>query len=106
MAVIETPELDEQLQVAQAQLKSSQANLDLAKITSKTCDLAISWMQRRQLFQLRQVDLYSLASFSHFSGVPLASGLSAPPFCLANRTTPPGSFESQSSTVNLCAVSE
>jgi len=34
MAVIETPELDEQLQVAQAQLKSSQANLDLAKITS------------------------------------------------------------------------
>jgi RND family efflux transporter MFP subunit len=34
MAVIETPELDEQLQVAQAQLKSSEANLDLAKITS------------------------------------------------------------------------
>ena len=34
MAVIETPELDEQLQVAQAQLKSSQANLDLANITS------------------------------------------------------------------------
>ena len=34
MAVIETPELDEQLQVAQAQLKSSQANLALAKITS------------------------------------------------------------------------
>jgi RND family efflux transporter MFP subunit len=34
MAVIETPELDEQLQVAQAQLKSSEANLALAKITS------------------------------------------------------------------------
>jgi len=34
MAVIETPELDQQLQVAQAQLKSSQANLDLANITS------------------------------------------------------------------------
>jgi RND family efflux transporter MFP subunit len=34
MAVIETPELDEQLAVAQAQLKSSQANLDLANITS------------------------------------------------------------------------
>jgi RND family efflux transporter MFP subunit len=34
MAVIETPELDQQLQVAEAQLKSSQANLDLANITS------------------------------------------------------------------------
>ena len=34
MAVIETPELDQQLQIAQAQLKSSQANLDLANITS------------------------------------------------------------------------
>ncbi len=34
MAVIETPELDQQLQVAQAQLKSAQANLDLANITS------------------------------------------------------------------------
>jgi RND family efflux transporter MFP subunit len=34
LAVIETPELDEQLQVAQANLKSAQANLDLANITS------------------------------------------------------------------------
>jgi len=34
MAVIETPELDQQLQVAEAQLKSSQANLNLANITS------------------------------------------------------------------------
>ncbi len=34
MAIIETPELDQQLQVAEAQLKSSQANLDLANITS------------------------------------------------------------------------
>ena len=34
MATIETPELDQQLQVAQADLKSSQANLDLANITS------------------------------------------------------------------------
>jgi RND family efflux transporter MFP subunit len=34
MAVIETPELDEQLQVAQADLKSSQANLNLANTTS------------------------------------------------------------------------
>jgi len=34
MAVIETPELDQQLQVAEADLKSSQANLDLANITS------------------------------------------------------------------------
>jgi RND family efflux transporter MFP subunit len=34
MAVIETPELDQQLQMAEAQLKSSQANLDLANITS------------------------------------------------------------------------
>ena len=34
MAIIETPELDQQLQVAQADLKSSQANLDLANITS------------------------------------------------------------------------
>jgi RND family efflux transporter MFP subunit len=34
MATIETPELDEQLQVAQADLKASQANLDLANITS------------------------------------------------------------------------
>ena len=34
MAVIETPELDQQLQVAQADLKSAQANLDLANITS------------------------------------------------------------------------
>jgi RND family efflux transporter MFP subunit len=34
MAVIETPELDQQLQVAQADLKSSQANLDLANTTS------------------------------------------------------------------------
>ncbi|WP_128911940.1 efflux RND transporter periplasmic adaptor subunit [Granulicella sibirica] len=35
LAVIETPELDQQLQVAQAQLKSSQANLNLANITSE-----------------------------------------------------------------------
>ena len=34
MAIIETPELDQQLQVAQADLKSAQANLDLANITS------------------------------------------------------------------------
>jgi len=34
MAQIETPELDQQLQVAQADLKSSQANLDLANTTS------------------------------------------------------------------------
>jgi len=34
MAVIETPELDEQLQVAQADLKSSEANLNLANTTS------------------------------------------------------------------------
>jgi len=35
LAVIETPELDQQLQVAEAQLKSSQANLNLANITSE-----------------------------------------------------------------------
>lgn len=34
MATIETPELDQQLQVAQADLKAAQANLDLANITS------------------------------------------------------------------------
>jgi RND family efflux transporter MFP subunit len=34
MATIETPELDEQLQVAQADLKSSQADLNLAKTTA------------------------------------------------------------------------
>jgi RND family efflux transporter MFP subunit len=34
MATIETPELDEQLQVARADLKSAQADLDLAKTTS------------------------------------------------------------------------
>ena len=34
MATIETPELDQQLQVAQADLKASQANLELANITS------------------------------------------------------------------------
>jgi RND family efflux transporter MFP subunit len=34
MAQIETPELDQQLQVAQADLKSVQANLDLANVTS------------------------------------------------------------------------
>ncbi len=34
LATIETPELDQQLQVAQADLKASQANLDLANITS------------------------------------------------------------------------
>lgn len=34
MAVIETPELDQQLQVAEADLKSTQANLDLAKTTA------------------------------------------------------------------------
>ncbi len=34
MAVIETPELDQQLQVAQADLKSAQANLDLANTTA------------------------------------------------------------------------
>ncbi len=34
MAVIETPELDEQLQVAQADLKSAEANLNLANTTS------------------------------------------------------------------------
>jgi RND family efflux transporter MFP subunit len=34
MATIETPELDQQLQVAQADLKSAQANLDLANTTS------------------------------------------------------------------------
>ena len=35
MAVIETPEVDEQLQVAQADLKSSQADLALANTTSE-----------------------------------------------------------------------
>jgi RND family efflux transporter MFP subunit len=34
MALIETPEVDQQLQVAQADLKSAQANLDLANVTS------------------------------------------------------------------------
>src|SRR6202012_1594718 len=34
MATIETPELDQQLQVSQADLKSAQANLDLANTTS------------------------------------------------------------------------
>ena len=34
MAEIETPELDQQLQVAQADLKSAQANLDLAVTTA------------------------------------------------------------------------
>src|SRR5580698_5929549 len=34
MATIETPELDQQLQVAQADLKSAQANLDLANTTA------------------------------------------------------------------------
>jgi RND family efflux transporter MFP subunit len=34
MAQIETPEVDQQLQVAQADLKSAQANLDLANVTS------------------------------------------------------------------------
>ena len=34
MATIETPEIDQQLQVAQADLKSAQVNLDLARITS------------------------------------------------------------------------
>ena len=34
MATIETPELDEQLQVAQADLKSAQADLNLAKTTA------------------------------------------------------------------------
>ena len=35
MATIETPELDQQLQVAQANLESAQANLNLAKTTSE-----------------------------------------------------------------------
>jgi RND family efflux transporter MFP subunit len=35
MATIETPELDEQLMVSRAQLKSAQADLDLAKTTSQ-----------------------------------------------------------------------
>lgn len=35
MATIETPEVDQQLQVAEADLKSSQANLNLAKTTSQ-----------------------------------------------------------------------
>ena len=35
MAEIETPELDQQLQQAQADLKTAQANLDMAAITSK-----------------------------------------------------------------------
>src|SRR5580658_1682823 len=35
MADIETPELDQQLQQAQADLKTAQANLDIAAITSK-----------------------------------------------------------------------
>lgn len=34
MAQIETPEVDQQLQVSQADLKSAQANLDLANVTS------------------------------------------------------------------------
>jgi RND family efflux transporter MFP subunit len=34
MAVIETPELDQQLQVAEADLKSTEANLELAKTTA------------------------------------------------------------------------
>ena len=35
MAEIETPELDQQLQQAQADLKTAEANLDMAAITSK-----------------------------------------------------------------------
>ncbi|HEV2577773.1 MAG TPA: efflux RND transporter periplasmic adaptor subunit [Acidobacteriaceae bacterium] len=35
MAIIETPEVDQQLQVAQADLKSSQADLSLAEVTAK-----------------------------------------------------------------------
>jgi RND family efflux transporter MFP subunit len=35
MAIIETPEVDQQLQVAEADLKSAQANLSLANITSE-----------------------------------------------------------------------
>jgi len=35
MAVIETPEVDQQLQVAQADLKSAQADLSLAEVTSQ-----------------------------------------------------------------------
>jgi RND family efflux transporter MFP subunit len=35
LAVIETPELDEQLQQANAQLKNAQANLQIAQITAK-----------------------------------------------------------------------
>ena len=35
MAIIETPELDQQLQQAQSDLKTSEANLDMAAITSK-----------------------------------------------------------------------
>ena len=35
MAIIETPEIDQQLQVAQADLKSSQADLSLAEVTAQ-----------------------------------------------------------------------
>ena len=35
IAIIETPEIDEQLQVAQANLKSAQADLNLAEVTSQ-----------------------------------------------------------------------
>ncbi len=35
MAIIETPEIDEQLQVSQADLKSAQADLNLANVTSQ-----------------------------------------------------------------------
>ena len=35
MAIIETPEVDQQLQVAQANLQSAQADLNLAKVTSE-----------------------------------------------------------------------
>jgi RND family efflux transporter MFP subunit len=38
LATIETPELDEQLQVAQAELKSAQADLNLANTTSERSD--------------------------------------------------------------------
>ncbi len=41
MAVIETPEIDEQLQVSQANLKSTQADLNLAKTTSDRYQLLL-----------------------------------------------------------------
>lgn len=57
LAVIDTPEVDQQLAQAQADLASSQANRDIAKITSQRWQQV--WDKNREAVSKQEVDQYN-----------------------------------------------